>query len=44
MQKQKSRQKMRIKKVFVELKRRKQDCLQFSIRYEETKLFGGFSR
>jgi hypothetical protein len=30
--------------VFVELKRKKQDCLQFSIRYQETKLFGGYSR
>jgi hypothetical protein len=30
--------------VFVELQRNKQDCLQFSIRYQETKLFGGYSR
>jgi hypothetical protein len=29
--------KMQIKKVFVEHKRRKQDCLQFPIRYQETK-------
>jgi hypothetical protein len=50
--------KMHIKKVFVELKRRKQgensavfvelktkkkqDCLQLSIRYQENKLFGGY--
>jgi hypothetical protein len=27
---------------FVELKRKKQDCLQFSIRYQETKFFGGY--
>jgi hypothetical protein len=24
------------------LKQKKQDCLQFSIRYQETKLFGGY--
>jgi hypothetical protein len=30
--------------VFVELKRKQQDCYQFSIRYQETKLFGGYSR
>jgi hypothetical protein len=30
--------------VFVELKKKKQDCLQFSTRYQETKLFGGYSR
>jgi hypothetical protein len=30
--------------VFVEFKRKKQDCLQFSILYQETKLFGGYSR
>jgi hypothetical protein len=28
--------------VLVELKRKKQDCLQFSIRYQATKLFGGY--
>jgi hypothetical protein len=28
--------------VFVELKRKKQYCHQFSIRYQETKLFDGF--
>jgi hypothetical protein len=28
--------------VFVEPKRKKQDCLQFPIRYQETKLFGGY--
>jgi translation initiation factor IF-3 len=28
--------------VFVELNRKKQECLQFSIRYQETKLFGGY--
>jgi hypothetical protein len=28
--------------VFVELTRKKQDCLQFSIRHQETKLFGGY--
>jgi hypothetical protein len=30
--------------VLVKRKRKKQDCLQFSIRYQETKLFGGYSR
>jgi hypothetical protein len=29
-------------KVFVEFKRKKQDCLQFSICYQDTKLFGGY--
>jgi hypothetical protein len=29
--------------VFVELKSKKQDCLQLSIRYQETKLFGGYN-
>jgi hypothetical protein len=28
--------------VFVKLKRKKQDCLQFSIRHQQTKLFGGY--
>jgi hypothetical protein len=28
--------------VFAELKRKKPDCFQFSIRYQESKLFGGF--
>jgi hypothetical protein len=30
--------------VFVELKRRKQYWLQFSIRYQDTKLFGVYSK
>jgi hypothetical protein len=29
--------------VFVELERKKQDCLQFSIRYQESKLLSGLS-
>jgi hypothetical protein len=29
--------------VFVELKRKKQDCLQFSIHCPENRLFGGYS-
>jgi hypothetical protein len=28
--------------VFVQLKRKKQDCLQLPIRYPEIKLFGGY--
>jgi hypothetical protein len=28
--------------VFVELNRKKHDCLQFSIRYQETKIFGNY--
>jgi hypothetical protein len=28
--------------VFVELKRQKQDCLKFSIFYQDNKIFGGY--
>jgi hypothetical protein len=30
--------------VFAELKRKQHDWIQFSIRYQETKLFGGYSK
>jgi hypothetical protein len=30
--------------VFVELKRKKKDCLQFSIRYQKTKFFDAYSK
>jgi hypothetical protein len=38
----KSRKQVENFAVFVELKRKIQDCLQFSLRYQETKLFSSY--